>query len=192
MGLALASAARRRGADVTLLAANVSLPEPAGVRRVDVETVADLAEAVRNEAADSDLVLMAAAVSDFSPTQMQSGKLSREETETLSLSLEPTEDILAALADRRQPSQTLVGFAAESGGDVIARAREKLAKKNVDAVVVNDVSDAEIGFDSEENEVTIVTEDAAHHLERAEKSVVAEQICDHVDQLIGKRVQLPS
>src|SRR4051794_24611622 len=111
MGIALAAAAARRGADVTLIAANVALPKPAGVRRIDVETTAELASAAAAEFSQADLLLMAAAPADFRPTQAAAGKLKRDEG--LELRLEPTEDILAALAAKRHAGQTIVGFAAE-------------------------------------------------------------------------------
>src|SRR4051794_25113309 len=124
MGIALAGAAAKRGAEVTLIAANVSLPTPAGVRRIDVETVAELAGAATEEFPRAHVLLMAAAPADFRPTEAAAGKLEREGD--LDLHLEPTEDILASLAARRSDDQTIVGFAAEHGGDLFERAREKL------------------------------------------------------------------
>ncbi len=153
MGIALAAAAARRGASVTLIAANVALPEPAGVRRIDVETAAQLAAAAAEEFASAHVLLMAAAPADFRAAEVAAGKLTREGA--LDLHLEPTEDILAFAGRRRGDSQTIVGFAAEHGGEASARAREKLIRKNADLIVLNDVSDPEIGFESEENAVTL-------------------------------------
>ena len=113
MGFALAAAAARRGADVTLIAANVSLPEPAGVRRIDVETAAELAAAARAEFPACHVLVMAAAPADFRAAEVAPGKLAREGS--LELRLEPTEDILAGLAAARGEAQTIVGFAAEHG-----------------------------------------------------------------------------
>jgi len=192
MGLALAEAARRRGADVTLVAANVGLPEPPGVRRIEVETVAELAVAAREALPASDLVLMAAAVSDFRPVQAHPDKIAREGSESLTLTLEPTDDVLASLARERKAHQTLVGFAAESGQDGVRRARMKLERKGVDAVVVNDVSDPRIGFDSTDNEVTIVTPEEEHHIDRSPKSVVAERVCEQLSPLIARRTRQPA
>ncbi|HET7052870.1 MAG TPA: bifunctional phosphopantothenoylcysteine decarboxylase/phosphopantothenate--cysteine ligase CoaBC [Solirubrobacterales bacterium] len=180
MGLALAAAAARRGADVTLIAANVALPEPAGARRIDVETAAQLAEAARSEFAKADLLLMAAAPADFRPAEAAAGKLRREGS--LELRLESTEDILAALTAERTEGQTVVGFAAEHGNDV-RRAREKLDRKGIDLIVLNDVSNPEIGFESPENAATLVSSTSEFTLAQAPKDVIAEQILDRVDQL---------
>ena len=148
MGIALAAAAARRGADVTLIAANVALPEPAGVRRIDVETAEQLAQAAAGEFPGAHVLLMAAAPADFRAASVSSGKLARRDG--LDLHLEPTEDILASLAATRGPEQTIVGFAAEHGGDAVDRARSKLTRKRADLIVLNDVSDPAIGFESEQ------------------------------------------
>jgi phosphopantothenoylcysteine decarboxylase/phosphopantothenate--cysteine ligase len=184
MGLALVEAARRRGAEVTLIAANVALSEPYGVRRIDVSSAAELSRASHAALADHDVVLMAAAVSDFRPAEAALGKLSRERSGSLVLELEPTEDVLAALAGARNSRQLLVGFAAEHGGDALESARHKLQRKGVDAIVVNDVSVPGIGFDSTDNEVVVVTPDSEHRIERASKSSVAEAICARLDPLL--------
>jgi phosphopantothenoylcysteine decarboxylase / phosphopantothenate---cysteine ligase len=181
MGLALAAAAARRGATVTLIAANVALPEAAGVRRVDVETAAQLAAAAAQEFASSHVLLMAAAPADFRAAEVAAGKLAREEA--LDLRLEPTEDILAALAAERTASQTIVGFAAEHGGDAAARARRKLERKNVDLIVLNDVSDPAIGFESEQNAVTLVGHRGEAEVPIDSKEAIAEAILDRVDEL---------
>lgn len=184
MGIALAEAAARRGADVTLLAANVALPAPAGVRRVDVETAAQLAAAAREEFEAADVLLMAAAPADFRPREPATAKLPRKGE--LELRLEPTEDILAGLAARRREGQTVVGFAAEHGGEAVARARAKLARKGADMIVLNDVSDPGIGFESEENAVTLIDAEGEVEVPRARKGAVAEAILDQVDRIRGK------
>ena len=181
MGIALAAAAARRGAEVTLVAANVALPAPAGVRRLDVETTAQLAAAVGEQFRDADLLLMAAAPADFRPLEMAAGKLKRDEG--LELELEPTEDILAALATRGGVTQTIVGFAAEHGGDAVARAREKLTRKGVDMIVLNDVSDPAIGFESDDNAVTLISADSEIAVPRASKDAIADSILEQVDRL---------
>ncbi len=155
MGVALAAAAARRGADVMLIAANVSLPTPPGVERVDVSSAAELAAACEAAFPSCHVLLMAAAVADFRPLTTAEGKLVREGSGGMSLELEATEDVLAALAGHRVEGQTLVGFAAEHGGDFVARARGKLERKGLDAIVVNDVSDPSIGFDTTDNAVTV-------------------------------------
>jgi len=183
MGLALAAAATRRGADVTLIAANVALPEPAGVYRIDVETAAELAEAAQAEFPKTHVLLMAAAPADFRPTEPATGKLKRENS--LDLHLEPTKDILAGLAVQRTPEQTIIGFAAEHGNDV-TRAREKLARKGADLIVLNDVSDPSIGFESAENAATLISSTSETSLPLASKDTIAEQILERVDQLRTK------
>jgi phosphopantothenoylcysteine decarboxylase/phosphopantothenate--cysteine ligase len=185
MGIALAAAAARRGAEVTLIAANVALPEPAGVRRVDVETAAQLAAAARAEFPAAHVLLMAAAPADFRPTEAAAGKLRRQDG--LDLSLEPTEDILASLAADRTAVQTIVGFAAEHGGDAVERARGKLASKGADLIVLNDVSDPSIGFESADNAVTLIDKESDTTVPTAPKDAIAESILDKVDQLRPKR-----
>jgi phosphopantothenoylcysteine decarboxylase/phosphopantothenate--cysteine ligase len=181
MGLALAAAAARRGAEVTLIAANVSLPEPAGVRRIDVETAAELAETTRTEFPASQVLLMAAAPADFRPPAVEAGKLHRDEG--LELRLEPTEDILAGLAARRAPGQTIVGFAAETEEGARERAREKRIRKGVDLIVLNDVSDPAIGFESEDNAVTLIDAGSESEVPISSKEEIAGAILDRVDEL---------
>jgi phosphopantothenoylcysteine decarboxylase/phosphopantothenate--cysteine ligase len=181
MGIAIAAAAAKRGATVTLVAANVTLPAPAGVRRVDVETTADLERIAREEFPSAQILLMAAAPADFRPEAAASSKLSRDAS--LDLSLEPTEDILAGLVANRAPGQTIVGFAAEHGGDAVARARAKLARKGADLIVLNDVSDPTIGFESAENAVTLVAAADEVEVPKATKDAVAEAILDRVERL---------
>jgi phosphopantothenoylcysteine decarboxylase/phosphopantothenate--cysteine ligase len=180
MGLALAAAAARRGADVTLIAANVALPAPAGAHRIDVETTAELAKATSAEFPAAHVLLMAAAPADFRPGRAADDKLKREGN--FDLHLEPTEDILAGLAAFRSDEQTIVGFAAEHGNDV-ARAREKLTRKGADLIVLNDVSDPAIGFESTENAATLISSTSEITLPQASKDVIAEQILDRVDHL---------
>jgi phosphopantothenoylcysteine decarboxylase/phosphopantothenate--cysteine ligase len=183
MGLALAAAAARRGAEVTVIAANVTLPAPGAVRRIDVETTAELASAVDAEFDSCQVLLMAAAPADFRTAAPATRKLSRETGAGLELRLEATEDVLATAASRRRPDQTLVGFAAETGADAVSRARAKLERKAVDAIVFNDVSRPEIGFDSPANEVTIVERKGKLHVPLADKEEVAEAILDRVEAL---------
>jgi phosphopantothenoylcysteine decarboxylase/phosphopantothenate--cysteine ligase len=183
MGMALAEQAARRGAEVTLIAANVSLREPAAVRRIDVETADQLTGALHEEFHRCHVLLMAAAVADFRPRQAKTGKIAREADGELELRLEKTPDVLAGLARQRRGDQTLVGFAAEHGADAIERARRKLARKGLDAIVFNDVSRAEIGFDSPLNEVVIVERGSDHRVGLAPKEDVAAAILDRVQAL---------
>ena len=188
MGIALAAAALGRGAEVTLIAANVGLPAPAGVRRIDVGTAAELAEAVAAEFPAAHVLLMAAAVADFRPRAAEEGKIARHGAGELELRLEQTEDVLATVASGRRADQTVVGFAAEHGADAIARAREKLGRKRLDAIVFNDVSRSEIGFDSEHNEVTIIDAAGEHEVGLAPKAEVAAAVLDRVETLRGTAV----
>lgn len=183
MGIALAEAAAGRGADVVLVAANVSLPVGGRIRVAAVETAAELAEAARQEFEAADVVLMAAAVADFRPAGSADGKLAREGSGGVELRLEATEDVIAGLAQARRPGQTLVGFAAEHGPEAIERARAKLRRKGLDAVVFNDISRVEIGFDTDHNEVTIVERDAERAVALATKTEVAEAILERVEAI---------
>jgi phosphopantothenoylcysteine decarboxylase / phosphopantothenate---cysteine ligase len=181
MGFALAEEAARRGAEVTVIAANVTLPRRAGIEYVDVETAEELAAACEERFDAADVLLMAAAVADYRPDAEHAGKLKKDETGMeLALRLVRTTDVLATLAARRRPGQLLVGFAAEHGEGAVAYGREKLARKDLDAVVVNDIGAPGIGFDTPQNEVTIVTPDAERHVPRASKAEVAIAILDAV------------
>ena len=183
MGLALAEQAARRGAEVTVVVANVALPEPPGVRRVDVETTEELARALRTEFARSHVLLMAAAVADFRAIRVEAGKLNREASGSLDVALERTEDVLAGFAAERGDDQTVVGFAAEHGAESIERARAKLERKGLDAIVFNDVSRTDIGFDADNNEVVILDRDGEHRVGMAPKRDVADAILDRVEAL---------
>ncbi len=191
MGLALAEEAARRGAEVTVVAANIALarlPVPGwvrptgcapGIRFVDVETAAQLEAAASEEFERADVLLMAAAVADYRPTAPREDKLKKIEAE-LELLLERTDDVLAGLAARARDDQLIVGFAAETGALALEYGREKLARKRLDAVVVNDVAQPGIGFDSTENEVTILTPGQEQHVPRSTKAAVAAAVLDAV------------
>ncbi|HMT04934.1 MAG: bifunctional phosphopantothenoylcysteine decarboxylase/phosphopantothenate--cysteine ligase CoaBC [Solirubrobacterales bacterium] len=182
MGLALAGRARKRGAEVTVICANVNLPTPAGVKRVNVESTVDLAKACRELFPAHDLLLMAAAPADFTVSDTSNEKLSRTGGD-FTLTLVPTEDILAGLSANRIEGQTVVGFAAQHGGDAIGRARQKLERKGADLIVLNDVSDRTIGFDSSENAVTLVTVDDEREIAKAPKTEIADRIIDRAIEL---------
>lgn len=188
MGLALAAAAARRGADVTLLAANVNLPEPPGVHRIDVENGQELADAARAQFPTTQVLLMAAAPADFRPTEATEGKLTRDAS--LDVHLEPTEDILASLTATRTADQTVVAFAAEAGENV-DRAREKLTRKNADLIVLNDISNPEIGFESDENAVTLIDSSSDTRVPQAPKDTIADAILDRVSSLREEGRQSP-
>jgi phosphopantothenoylcysteine decarboxylase / phosphopantothenate---cysteine ligase len=188
MGLALALAAARRGADVTLIAANVNLPEPPGVHRIDVEDGRELAEAAQAQFPTTQVLLMAAAPADFRPAETTPGKLTRDAS--LDIHLEPTEDILASLTANRTADQTVVAFAAEAGENV-DRARQKLSRKGADLIVLNDISNPAIGFESEENAITLIDPTNAEHVPQAAKDAIAEAILARVDQLRSKTARQP-
>jgi len=187
MGLALAQAAQARGAEVTVIAANVALARPPGVRWRDAGTAAQMQQACEEEFAACDVLLMAAAVADFRPVAPSNGKIKKSSQERLRVELEPTADILCGLAAKRREGQTLIGFAAEHGAGAIDYGRGKLKEKCLDAVVVNDISRADIGFDADANEVTILTAGGEQHVPRASKTAVAESILDAVAHLRGSR-----
>ena len=184
MGFALADEAERRGAEVTVIAANVALTRNPGVVYVDVETAEELGRACTAHFPDCDVLLMAAAVSDFRPAAPLDAKIKKDgAAEGIDLQLERTEDVLSGLAATRRPSQVLVGFAAEHGAGALDYGRDKLARKGLDAVVVNDISEPGIGFDASDNEVTILTADGETHVPRADKHEVAGAILDAVAAL---------
>jgi phosphopantothenoylcysteine decarboxylase/phosphopantothenate--cysteine ligase len=191
MGLALAAAASERGSEVTLIAANVALPAPAGIERHDVGTAAQLEEACRREFPHCDVLLMAAAVADFRPADPAGGKIKKAGMAGLDLQLEPTADVLSALAAERREGQTIVGFAAEYGDEAAEAADSKLTSKALDALVVNDISRRDIGFDVDANEVTIVSSPDGQierrHVARASKRAVADAILDAVGALRGSQ-----
>jgi phosphopantothenoylcysteine decarboxylase/phosphopantothenate--cysteine ligase len=183
MGWALADEAARRGAEAEVIAANVSLPRTPGVSYRDVMSAAELHDAALAAFERCDVLLMAAAVADFRPRQAAAIKL-RKDAGPPRLELEATPDVLAALGARRRAGQTLVGFAAETGGDAVERGRAKLERKRLDLVAVNDVSTPEIGFDAADNEVVLLGRDGAElHVPRAGKDAVASAILDEVMRL---------
>jgi phosphopantothenoylcysteine decarboxylase/phosphopantothenate--cysteine ligase len=183
MGVALAAEARRRGAEVTLLAANLAVPAPAGVELVETPTAADLEREALTRAAEADVVVMAAAVADYRPAEALAAKRPKD-TATWALELEPTTDVLAALGEDRREGRVLVGFAAETGPEGLERAREKLARKGADLFVLNDVSRTDIGFDAYENEVTLLTPTGERTVAKSPKDEIAGAILDEVERLI--------
>ncbi len=183
MGVALAAEARRRGAEVTLLAANLAVSVPAGVELVETPTAADLEREALARAAEADVVVMAAAVADYRPAKTLATKRPKD-TATWTLELEPTSDVLLALGERRRDGQLLVGFAAETGDAGLARTRKKLVGKGADLFVFNDVSRPDIGFDAAKNEVTLVTAAGERTVSKAPKDEIAAAILDEVEALI--------
>jgi len=184
MGFALAEEAAAHGAQVTVVAANVGLPRAPGIEYVDVGTAAELADACEAAFEHADVLVMAAAVADYRPAGAHAGKLKKDDVgDRLELVLERTEDVLAALAGQRRPGQLLVGFAAEHGERALEHGRDKLARKGLDALVVNDVSGAGVGFEASDNEVWILTPDEERHVPKTDKRAVARAILDAVLRL---------
>lgn len=183
MGVALAARAAARGAQVTLVAANLGIEAPAGVRLIEVCTAGELLEVCQREFPAADILLMAAAVADFRPVQPASHKLKKDQGVPPPIELEPTPDVLATLSAERRKGQVLVGFAAEHGAGAVAYGRDKLRRKRLDAVVVNDVSRSDVGFDTPDNEVIVVSARGERTLPRAAKERIADQVLDEVDGL---------
>jgi phosphopantothenoylcysteine decarboxylase/phosphopantothenate--cysteine ligase len=184
MGVALAAEARRRGARVTLLGANLAVSCPPGVELVETPTAADLESEVLSRGVEADVVIMAAAVADYRPAEALATKRPKDRT-GWTLELEPTTDVLAALGERRAPGQVLVGFAADQGASGLERARDKLTNKKVDLFVFNDVSRTDIGFDSSDNEVTLLGGSGERTIAKAPKEEIAAVILDEVERLLG-------
>jgi phosphopantothenoylcysteine decarboxylase/phosphopantothenate--cysteine ligase len=191
-GFALAQAALDRGAIVTLIAgATANLSTPVGATRVDVMTAAEMQAAVPEACHDADALIMAAAVADFSPSQVAEQKIKKTaETTALVLALERTADILAAVHEARAADprlQVVVGFAAETH-DLLANAQAKLAAKGLDLIVANDVSAPDAGFGADTNRVTILDRDGrAETLPLMSKAAVAEAILDRVADLLKRK-----
>jgi phosphopantothenoylcysteine decarboxylase/phosphopantothenate--cysteine ligase len=184
MGVALAEEARLRGAEVTLVAANLAVPAPGKVELVPAPT----AEALEREVlarADADIVLMAAAVADYRPAEPSPDKR-RKDGERWTVTLEPTRDILSRLGEGRRAGQLLIGFAADRGERGLERAREKLQQKGSDLIVFNDVSRSDIGFDAPTNEVVLVSAAGERRIRKAPKERIASEILDEVVKLGGR------
>jgi len=185
MGVALAEVSRKRGGEVTLLAANLAVPAPRGIEVVNTPTAQDLFDAALARR-DADLVVMAAAVADYRPAEQIDVKRPKDD-QAWRLELEPTADVLQSLGERRTDGQVLVGFAAETGPEGLARAREKLDRKRVDLVVYNDVARDDIGFDTAENEVVLVTAAGERRVAKASKDRIAAAIVDTAEELLRER-----
>src|SRR4051794_18647034 len=182
MGVALAEEARRRGAEVVLLAANVAVPAPAGVEAIPTPTAESMLDAAL-ALPDFDLALLAAAVADYRPIAALATKRPKTD-EPWSLELEPTADVARALGERKQDGQVLVAFGAEHGEEGLERKRRMLETKNADLVVYNDVGRADTGFDSATNEVVIVSRHGERHVPKASKQAIAAAILDEAERFL--------
>src|SRR5262249_36871212 len=185
MGVALAEEARKRGAEVTLLAANLAVSPPSGVEVVETPTAKAMLDAALARK-DADVVLMAAAVADYRPREQLEDKRAKDDS-AWQLTLDPTADILRELGTRRENGQVLVGFAADRGSRGLARAREKLVAKGIDLVVFNDVSRDDIGFDAPQNEVVLVGPHGEQRIGKAPKDQIAAAVVDKAEELLRER-----
>jgi phosphopantothenoylcysteine decarboxylase/phosphopantothenate--cysteine ligase len=185
MGYAVAAVAARRGARVVLVSGPASIEVPPGVEIVRVRSAAEMHDAVRAAAANADIVVMAAAVADYTPQARRSGKIEKGDT-PLELRLVRTADILLELGRARGSSSrpVLVGFAAESG-DPVARGREKLRRKGADIIVANDISRPDSGFEAEMNAATLVSADGAETFPLGPKTALAGTILDRAEALLA-------
>jgi phosphopantothenoylcysteine decarboxylase / phosphopantothenate---cysteine ligase len=183
MGVALAAEARRRGAHVTLLAANLSVPAPPGIEVVETPAASDLEREALARGAYADVVVMAAAVADYRPAEALPRKRPKDRA-AWTVELEPTTDVLARLGEAKRAGQVLVGFAADEGEAGLARARAKLERKKADLFVFNDVGRRDIGFESAENEVTLVSPRDERTTAKASKDEIAARILDEVETLL--------
>lgn len=183
MGFAIASAARQRGAEVTLIAGVANMPPPPNVEVVRVNSAEEMHLAVMRDLVKASIFIGAAAVADYRPVKRSPEKIKKTES-SLSLELERTPDILREVANAKQNGLLVIGFAAETE-NVLQNAREKLSTKNLDAIVANDVSQDGVGFDSVTNEVTIISRDrnAPIHVPLMAKTSVADIILDEVVRL---------
>ena len=184
MGVALAAEARRRGARVTLLGANLAVSSPPGVELVETPTASELESEALSRAVEADVVIMAAAVADYRPAEALATKRPKDRS-GWTVELEPTTDVLATLGERRASGQVLVGFAADQGEGGLERARDKLAGKKADLFVFNDVGRTDIGFDSTDNEVTLLGARGERTIAKAPKEEIAAAILDDVERLLG-------
>jgi phosphopantothenoylcysteine decarboxylase/phosphopantothenate--cysteine ligase len=187
MGVALAEEARKRGAEVTLLAANLGVPTPPGVEVIEAPTAQAMLEQALAHS-DADLVLMAAAVADYRPADVTGEKRPKDD-DAWEVTLEPTTDVLRTLGEQRTNGQVLIGFAADRGERGLARAREKLDRKRVDLVVYNDVSREDIGFDAEDNEVVLIGTGGERRVGKASKDRIAAAIVDTAEELLRERAR---
>ena len=180
MGAALAAEARRRGAEVTLVASNLSVRAPVGVDVIEAPTAEDVARETLARG-DADVVLMAAAVADYRPKEPEEEKRAKDSA-PWTVTLEPTRDVLLELGRGRDPGtrSLLVGFAADRGERGLERAREKLANKRADLIVFNDVARDDVGFDAPDNEVVLVSAEGERRIDKAPKEQVAAAILDEV------------
>jgi phosphopantothenoylcysteine decarboxylase / phosphopantothenate---cysteine ligase len=184
MGYALAETAARRGARVILVSGPTSITPPASVEVVNVETASEMRDAVVARRDEATIIIKSAAVADYTPAKPLPKKMKQHQA--FALDLTPTDDIISLLANRRD-DQLVIGFAAETD-NVLEHARQKLLNKKLDAIVANDVSNKAIGFDSDQNAVTIITPSEVIEVPTTSKHEVARRILDSVKSLRAKKL----
>ncbi len=187
MGYAIAAEAARRGAVVTLVSGPTALPVPAGVRRVDVESAAQMLAAATEAFADADIAVMAAAVADYTPAEPRTSKIKREHEEVESIALVKNPDIARTLGAAKRAGQLLVGFALETDNGEV-NAHEKLSRKNLDMIVLNSLADAGAGFGTDTNKVSVFYADSSRSdrvFDLKSKADVAADILDCIEPMLN-------
>lgn len=184
MGYALAKIAARRGAEVNLISGKVNLEPAVNIKQIMVESAYDMYTQVKKIAASQDIIIMAAAVADYSPKVVSKNKIKKEQ-DNLNIKLKKNPDILAELGKNKKEGQILIGFAAESE-NLRENAYKKLKTKNLDMIIANDISKADIGFNSEKNQVCFLTAKTEETSKKLEKIVLAAEIFDKIIPLLKK------
>jgi phosphopantothenoylcysteine decarboxylase/phosphopantothenate--cysteine ligase len=176
MGYELAKAARNLGAKVTLVSGKTALAEPVGIETIPIESAADLADAVLSRREENDVIIMAAAVADYTPVTKDDQKIKKSEGE-FALPLKRTTDVLQALGENKKEGQVLIGFAMETQ-NLLENAQKKLVAKNADYIVANSIADAGSGFAVDTNNVTIISKEGLNPLGLLSKEETAEKILE--------------
>ena len=185
MGFAIAEAARDRGAEVTVIRGSVTAEIPAGIRMIPIESARELFDAIMQEAPEQDVIIQAAAVSDYRPAEQRDRKIKKESGSDLTLILTENPDIAKAVGEKKKPGQTLVGFAAETD-NLRENAKSKLEKKKLDLIVANDVTKPGAGFNVDTNIAALITSDGSTEEPLQTKRQLAERILDKVLEIRNK------
>lgn len=186
MGFAIAEAARDRGAEVTVIRGSVTAEIPAGIRMIQIESARELYDAMMQKAPEQDVIIQAAAVSDYRPAEQKDRKIKKESGSDLTLILTENPDIAKAVGEQKKPGQTLVGFAAETD-NLLKNAKSKLGKKKLDLIVANDVTKPGAGFNVDTNIAVLITSDGSTEEPLQTKRQLAERILDKVLEIRNKQ-----
>ena len=186
MGFAIAEAARDRGAEVTVIRGSVTAEIPAGIRMIRIESARELYDAMMQKAPEQDVIIQAAAVSDYRPAEQKDRKVKKESGSDLTLILTENPDIAKAVGEQKKPGQTLVGFAAETD-NLLKNAKSKLGKKKLDLIVANDVTKPGAGFNVDTNIAVLITSDGSTEEPLQTKRQLAERILDKVLEMRNKQ-----